>query len=114
MSSMCSTSAVGIGEFGIDTEHFDARIKTVLHEMGHALGMQHDNGRSCQCSHPSGYCIMTTMVPSGSTVYSRDPMFSSCSLADFQRFEQGSALGQDITHGNTECLSMLYGDYNIG
>ncbi|KAI9543739.1 Disintegrin and metalloproteinase domain-containing protein 9, partial [Dissostichus eleginoides] len=48
----------------------------VAHELGHNLGMNHDDGRSCTC--PTGACIMN----SGATG-SRN--FSSCSADDFEK-----------------------------
>ncbi|KAL0186502.1 hypothetical protein M9458_018172, partial [Cirrhinus mrigala] len=48
----------------------------VAHELGHNLGMNHDDGRNCKCD--AAHCIMN----SGATG-SRN--FSSCSADDFEK-----------------------------
>uniref|UniRef100_A0A665WSK0 Disintegrin and metalloproteinase domain-containing protein 9-like n=1 Tax=Echeneis naucrates TaxID=173247 RepID=A0A665WSK0_ECHNA len=73
VGSVCSVATSG----GINVFSNDDLIRVsaiVAHEMGHNLGMSHDNGR---CSCEGGPCVMAATV-SGSTT------FSSCSAMDFE------------------------------
>ncbi|XP_029018540.1 disintegrin and metalloproteinase domain-containing protein 9 isoform X2 [Betta splendens] len=75
VSTVCSRShGGGINAFTNNNVVLFASI--VAHELGHNLGMNHDDGRSCSC--PTGACIMN----SGATG-SRN--FSSCSADDFEK-----------------------------
>uniref|UniRef100_A0A3B4BGM2 Uncharacterized protein n=1 Tax=Periophthalmus magnuspinnatus TaxID=409849 RepID=A0A3B4BGM2_9GOBI len=64
----------GINAF--PNNHVSSFASIVAHELGHNLGMNHDDGRECAC--PNQACIMH----SGATG-SRD--FSSCSADDFEK-----------------------------
>ncbi|XP_034027265.1 disintegrin and metalloproteinase domain-containing protein 9 [Thalassophryne amazonica] len=75
VSSVCSRSHGG----GINTftnQNVAAFASIVAHELGHNLGMNHDDRRTCSC--PVSECIMN----SGATG-SRN--FSSCSADDFEK-----------------------------
>ncbi|XP_030633603.1 disintegrin and metalloproteinase domain-containing protein 9 [Chanos chanos] len=75
VSTVCSRShGGGINAFTNNNVLGFASI--VAHELGHNLGMNHDDGRNCVCQ--VGSCIMN----SGATG-SRN--FSSCSEADFEK-----------------------------
>ncbi|XP_053727938.1 disintegrin and metalloproteinase domain-containing protein 9 isoform X2 [Synchiropus splendidus] len=75
VSTVCSrTHGGGINTF--PNNNVAAFSSIVAHELGHNLGMNHDDGRSCTC--PSSACIMN----SGATG-SRN--FSSCSADDFEK-----------------------------
>ncbi|XP_028269905.1 disintegrin and metalloproteinase domain-containing protein 9 isoform X2 [Parambassis ranga] len=75
VSTVCSRShGGGINAFtGTNIVSF---ASIVAHELGHNLGMNHDDGRTCTC--PASACIMN----SGATG-SRN--FSSCSADDFEK-----------------------------
>ncbi|KAB1257582.1 Disintegrin and metalloproteinase domain-containing protein 9 [Camelus dromedarius] len=76
VGTACSRShAGGINVFGQIAVEIFASI--VAHELGHNLGMNHDDGRNCHCVVKS--CIMNSGA-SGSK------NFSSCSVEDFENF----------------------------
>ncbi|XP_061448334.1 disintegrin and metalloproteinase domain-containing protein 9 isoform X2 [Rhineura floridana] len=75
VGTICSKShAGGINVFGSISVQLFASI--VAHELGHNLGMNHDDERQCDCDSES--CIMSSGA-SGA----RD--FSSCSAEDFEK-----------------------------
>uniref|UniRef100_A0A3Q1EYA7 ADAM metallopeptidase domain 9a n=1 Tax=Acanthochromis polyacanthus TaxID=80966 RepID=A0A3Q1EYA7_9TELE len=74
VSTVCSRSHGG-GINAFTNNNVPSFASIVAHELGHNLGMNHDDGRNCQCS---GLCIMH----SGATG-SRN--FSSCSADDFEK-----------------------------
>ncbi|KAM8972436.1 disintegrin and metalloproteinase domain-containing protein 9 [Pelodytes ibericus] len=75
VGTVCSRShAGGINVFPHSNIQSFASI--VAHELGHNLGMNHDDGRGCTC--PVGACIMNSGA-SGSK------NFSSCSEDDFEK-----------------------------
>ncbi|XP_048835347.1 disintegrin and metalloproteinase domain-containing protein 9 isoform X3 [Brienomyrus brachyistius] len=80
VGTVCSQSlGGGINVFSnVNTQQF---ASIVAHELGHNLGMSHDDGRGCHCAVSS--CIMN----SGATG-SRN--FSSCSADDFEKLILGS------------------------
>lgn len=75
VSTVCSRSHGG-GINAFQNKNVPLFASIVAHELGHNLGMNHDDGRTCLC--PSGACIMN----SGATG-SRN--FSSCSADDFEK-----------------------------
>ncbi|CAL1615455.1 unnamed protein product [Knipowitschia caucasica] len=75
VSTVCSRSHGG-GINAFPNNHVASFASIVAHELGHNLGMNHDDGRECTC--PTQACIMN----SGATG-SRD--FSSCSADDFEK-----------------------------
>ncbi|XP_013878244.1 disintegrin and metalloproteinase domain-containing protein 9 isoform X2 [Austrofundulus limnaeus] len=75
VSSVCSQSHGG-GINAFTDNNVPSFASNVAHELGHNLGMNHDNGRPCRC--PVSACIMN----SGATG-SRN--FSSCSADDFEK-----------------------------
>lgn len=92
VGTVCSVaSAGGINVFGHD--NLNSASTVVAHEMGHNLGMQHDEGR-CSCS---GSCIMAPTV-SGSTT------FSKCSGDDFERL---------ILRGDGVCLKNMPSPFDV-
>ncbi|XP_063787673.1 disintegrin and metalloproteinase domain-containing protein 9 [Pseudophryne corroboree] len=75
VGTVCSRShAGGINVFS--NQHLQSFASIVAHELGHNLGMNHDDSRSCTC--PVGTCIMSSGA-SGSK------NFSSCSEDDFEK-----------------------------
>ncbi|XP_026177068.1 disintegrin and metalloproteinase domain-containing protein 9 isoform X3 [Mastacembelus armatus] len=75
ISTVCSRShGGGINVF--TNNNVAAFASIVAHELGHNLGMNHDDGRSCTC--PAAACIMN----SGAT---GSKNFSSCSSDDFEK-----------------------------
>ncbi|XP_064031783.1 disintegrin and metalloproteinase domain-containing protein 9-like isoform X1 [Pogoniulus pusillus] len=75
VGTVCSKShAGGINVFGRISIQMFASI--MAHELGHNLGMNHDDGRVCHCGASS--CIMSSGA-SGSR------NFSSCSAEDFEK-----------------------------
>ncbi|XP_057687591.1 disintegrin and metalloproteinase domain-containing protein 9-like isoform X1 [Corythoichthys intestinalis] len=75
VSTVCSRSHGG-GINAFTNNNVFAFASIVAHELGHNLGMNHDDGRTCAC--PVQACIMN----SGATG-SRN--FSSCSADDFEK-----------------------------
>ncbi|XP_029915346.1 disintegrin and metalloproteinase domain-containing protein 9-like isoform X2 [Myripristis murdjan] len=75
VSTVCSRSHGG-GINAFTNNNVPSFASIVAHELGHNLGMNHDDGRSCSC--PVAACIMN----SGATG-SRN--FSSCSADDFEK-----------------------------
>ncbi|XP_071755209.2 disintegrin and metalloproteinase domain-containing protein 9 [Centroberyx gerrardi] len=75
VSTVCSRSHGG-GINAFTNNNVPSFSSIVAHELGHNLGMNHDDGRSCNC--PVLACIMN----SGATG-SRN--FSSCSADDFEK-----------------------------
>uniref|UniRef100_H3CK01 ADAM metallopeptidase domain 9a n=1 Tax=Tetraodon nigroviridis TaxID=99883 RepID=H3CK01_TETNG len=79
VSTVCSRSHSG-GINAFPNNNLPAFASIVAHELGHNLGMNHDDGRSCTC--PSPACIMNS-----GTTYGRGDSrnFSSCSADDFEK-----------------------------
>ncbi|KAM3867601.1 disintegrin and metalloproteinase domain-containing protein 9-like [Diretmus argenteus] len=75
ISTVCSRSHGG-GINAFTNNNVPSFASIVAHELGHNLGMNHDDGRTCSC--PVQACIMS----SGATG-SRN--FSSCSSDDFEK-----------------------------
>ncbi|XP_069773910.1 disintegrin and metalloproteinase domain-containing protein 9-like isoform X2 [Narcine bancroftii] len=73
VNTICSRSySGGINVFSVNLQYL---ASIIAHELGHNLGMSHDNGRSCRCE--ANACIMN----SGAT---GSMNFSSCSADDFE------------------------------
>ncbi|XP_065184197.1 disintegrin and metalloproteinase domain-containing protein 28-like [Sycon ciliatum] len=100
VSGMCSTRSVGVNQ---DTASaFSMVAGTMAHEMGHNLGMKHDNrGCDCTATFQKGGCIMAGM----GSPYAAPQTWSSCSRSDLSTF---------LSHGAGHCLSnqptTLFGD----
>ncbi|MFT7817507.1 disintegrin and metalloproteinase domain-containing protein 9-like isoform X2 [Arapaima gigas] len=85
VSTVCSRSHGG-GINAYTGSSVLALASIVAHELGHNLGMNHDDGRACHCDTPR--CIMNS-----GTTGSRN--FSSCSSDDFEKL---------ILSGGGSCL----------
>ncbi|KAJ7993795.1 hypothetical protein DPEC_G00258420 [Dallia pectoralis] len=85
VSTVCSRSHGG-GINAFNNNNIPSFASIVAHELGHNLGMNHDDGRNCQCGVSS--CIMNS-----SATGSRN--FSSCSADDFEKM---------ILHTGGSCL----------
>ncbi|XP_053181372.1 disintegrin and metalloproteinase domain-containing protein 9 isoform X1 [Scomber japonicus] len=75
VSTVCSRSHGG-GINAFTNNNLPSFASIVAHELGHNLGMNHDDGRTCTC--PVAACIMN----SGAT---GSKNFSSCSAEDFEK-----------------------------
>nr|XP_046242494.1 disintegrin and metalloproteinase domain-containing protein 9 isoform X2 [Scatophagus argus] len=75
VSTVCSRSHGG-GINAFTNNNIPSFASIVAHELGHNLGMNHDDGRPCTC--PTAACIMN----SGAT---GSKNFSSCSADDFEK-----------------------------
>ncbi|CAN9512879.1 unnamed protein product [Ophioblennius macclurei] len=75
VSTVCSRSHGG-GINSFTNNNVQSLSSIVAHELGHNLGMNHDDGRGCSC--PGAACIMNS-----ATTGSRN--FSSCSADDFEK-----------------------------
>ncbi|XP_064649921.1 zinc metalloproteinase-disintegrin-like crotastatin [Lineus longissimus] len=75
VGTTCTNSACGINQdFGAPTPADVAFI--IAHEMGHNLGMLHDDGRQCGACDWAGGCVMASVKPS-------DPRaWTQCSIDD--------------------------------
>lgn len=76
VSTVCSRSHGG----GINTfvnNNVQSLSSIVAHELGHNLGMNHDDGRGCSCAGDSA-CIMNSAATGSRS-------FSSCSADDFEK-----------------------------
>ena len=61
--------------------HYSKTARTMAHELGHNVGMRHDDGRSCKCPSKNGECIMAA--------YERDPIpnsFTDCSAQEYEAY----------------------------
>nr|XP_061835988.1 disintegrin and metalloproteinase domain-containing protein 9-like [Nerophis lumbriciformis] len=76
VSTVCSRSHGG-GINAFTHNNVAAFASIVAHELGHNLGMNHDDSRSCTC--PSDACIMSAEAKKDATI------FSSCSADDFEK-----------------------------
>uniref|UniRef100_H3DNF0 ADAM metallopeptidase domain 28 n=1 Tax=Tetraodon nigroviridis TaxID=99883 RepID=H3DNF0_TETNG len=84
IGTLCSGHSVGVVQ-----DHNDRAIAigaTLAHEMGHNLGMNHDDSSACACSGDS--CIMAAALS-----WNIPQTFSSCSATSLEKFlvERGSA-----------------------
>ncbi|XP_013010606.1 disintegrin and metalloproteinase domain-containing protein 21 [Cavia porcellus] len=79
-------SPIDCGVCNFQGDPWSLFANTVAHELGHILGMQHDNGEFCSCGGEG--CIMSTYrIPEAER-------FSNCSYIDFMKtvLNQGSCL----------------------
>ncbi|EDV20172.1 uncharacterized protein TRIADDRAFT_32386 [Trichoplax adhaerens] len=91
ISTICSPQSVGVVQSYDD--NFDATVTVIAHELGHNLGMRHDNNDVCHCQFKPDHayrCIMSSALtePPPQT-------FSSCSL---------DQLNITIQQGKVDCL----------
>ncbi|XP_041854238.1 disintegrin and metalloproteinase domain-containing protein 28 [Melanotaenia boesemani] len=86
IGTLCSGHSVGVVQ-----DHNDNAIAvgaTLAHEMGHNLGMNHDDSSACACSGDS--CIMAAALS-----YNIPRTFSSCSSSSYERY---------LTDRNPSCI----------
>uniref|UniRef100_A0A671W5N3 ADAM metallopeptidase domain 28 n=1 Tax=Sparus aurata TaxID=8175 RepID=A0A671W5N3_SPAAU len=86
IGTLCSGHSVGVVQ-----DHNDRSIAvgaTLAHEMGHNLGMDHDDSSRCACSGDS--CIMAAALS-----WNVPRTFSSCSAANYEKY---------LTGRNPSCL----------
>uniref|UniRef100_A0A3P8NST3 ADAM metallopeptidase domain 28 n=1 Tax=Astatotilapia calliptera TaxID=8154 RepID=A0A3P8NST3_ASTCA len=77
IGTLCSGHSVGVVQ-----DHSDAAIAvgaTLSHEMGHNLGMDHDDSSGCLCSDDS--CIMAAALS-----WKTPRSFSSCSSSKYEKY----------------------------
>uniref|UniRef100_A0A3P8NSM3 ADAM metallopeptidase domain 28 n=1 Tax=Astatotilapia calliptera TaxID=8154 RepID=A0A3P8NSM3_ASTCA len=77
IGTLCSGHSVGVVQ-----DHSDAAIAvgaTLSHEMGHNLGMDHDDSSGCLCSDDS--CIMAAALS-----WKTHRSFSSCSSSNYEKY----------------------------
>uniref|UniRef100_A0A3Q2WHJ5 ADAM metallopeptidase domain 28 n=1 Tax=Haplochromis burtoni TaxID=8153 RepID=A0A3Q2WHJ5_HAPBU len=77
IGTLCSGHSVGVVQ-----DHSDAAIAvgaTLSHEMGHNLGMDHDDSSGCLCSDDS--CIMAAALS-----WKTPRSFSSCSSSNYEKY----------------------------
>ncbi|KAM8887277.1 zinc metalloproteinase-disintegrin-like MTP4 isoform 2-T2 [Spinachia spinachia] len=80
IGTLCSGHSVGVTQ-----DHNDRAVAvgaTMAHEMGHNLGMNHDDSSGCACSADS--CIMAAALS-----WNIPRTFSSCSGNDYQKYLLG-------------------------
>ncbi|XP_070760282.1 zinc metalloproteinase-disintegrin-like MTP4 [Enoplosus armatus] len=78
IGTLCSGHSVGVVQ-----DHNDQAIAigaTLAHEMGHNLGMDHDDSSGCACSGDS--CIMAAALS-----WNVPRTFSSCSSSNYERYQ---------------------------
>ncbi|KAM6965346.1 disintegrin and metalloproteinase domain-containing protein 28 [Aplochiton taeniatus] len=86
IGTLCSGHSVGVVQ-----DHNPSAIAvgaTLAHEMGHNLGMNHDDSSACACSADS--CIMAPALS-----YKIPKTFSSCSSGNYEKF---------LLSRSTECM----------
>ncbi|KAM4746388.1 disintegrin and metalloproteinase domain-containing protein 28 [Anableps anableps] len=86
IGTLCSDHSVGVVQ-----DHNDRAIAvgaTLAHEMGHNLGMSHDDSSACVCSGDS--CIMAAALS-----WNIPRTFSSCSVTNYERY---------LTYRNPSCM----------
>ncbi|XP_022614831.1 zinc metalloproteinase-disintegrin-like batroxstatin-3 [Seriola dumerili] len=77
IGTLCTDNSVGVVQ-----DHNDRAIAvgaTLAHEMGHNLGMDHDDSSACACSGDS--CIMAAALS-----WNIPRTFSSCSSSNYERY----------------------------
>ncbi|CAJ1068776.1 disintegrin and metalloproteinase domain-containing protein 28 isoform X2 [Xyrichtys novacula] len=77
IGTLCSSHSVGVVQ-----DHSDRAIAvgaTLAHEMGHNLGMDHDDSSSCSCSGDS--CIMAAALS-----WNVPRSFSGCSSSNYEKY----------------------------
>ncbi|XP_017289473.1 disintegrin and metalloproteinase domain-containing protein 28 [Kryptolebias marmoratus] len=80
IGTLCADHSVGVIQ-----DHNDRAIAvgaTLAHEMGHNLGMNHDDSSACACSGDS--CIMAAALS-----WNIPRSFSSCSSSSYEHFQTG-------------------------
>ncbi|XP_029296498.1 disintegrin and metalloproteinase domain-containing protein 28 [Cottoperca gobio] len=80
IGTLCSGHSVGVVQ-----DHSNSAIAvgaTLAHEMGHNLGMNHDDSSACACSGDS--CIMAAALS-----YNVPRTFSSCSSNNYEKYQLG-------------------------
>ncbi|KAM9742928.1 disintegrin and metalloproteinase domain-containing protein 28 [Menidia menidia] len=78
VGTLCSGSSVGVVQ-----DHSNRAIAmaaTLAHEMGHNLGMSHDDSSGCTC--PAQSCIMEAALS-----WNAPRSFSSCSSSNYERYQ---------------------------